>query len=355
METNPFRPSQKESYEQQLDLSAPTPKGLEETDDLVDVGLTSTLPTGAEQEQQPKFLETSASSLLTAGGALGPKVSGGTMGSSGTAATQGGAAGQTASSSSPGLFSRLCGWFSVEYYQPYFDVSSATVLDRIKHALMPHKSDLFASTSESPPDLWGAVWISLTLIFLIGATSNLNAFLAHSSSKEPWERDFRILSFASTMVFIYTFAVPLVMWGASLYVGVDPRPSLVRMIAIYGYAMVLFVPVSLLCVIPSAAFQWIIVLLAGGCSGVVLIRNLYTAFGTSYSALSQTDTEAQGSLTGDAASASRTKTSFLLISGAAVLHGVFSLMLKLFFFQGADLAATISDKDTDKGGKGGSA
>lgn len=286
---------------------------------------------------------------------MGPKVTGGPMGAStGSAAPSNstGSAAGNATPSSSGLFSRMCGWFSVEYYQPYFDVNTETVLERLKMAVSPHKPDMFATTAEAPVDLYGAFWTSLTLIFLIGATSNLNSYFAHSSSKEPWERDYNILSFASSMIIMYVVAVPFLLCGASLYTGLDPRPSLVKMIGIYGYVVVVFIPASVLCVIPSGVVQWIVVVVACLLSGVTLVRNLYTVFGTSYAALSQVDAEAQASLAGYGATATqRPKTSFLLIMGAAGIHGVFSLLLKLYFFQGADLAGTISDQTNPNGNK----
>jgi len=338
MAGNPFRPVQRESYEEQLDMSALPNKQVDETDELVDIGLSSSQQT-ADMMQQSKFLESSTSTATPTGGAIGPN---GTARESRSAAQ--GNSGQADAVNASGLFARLCTWFSVEYYQPYFDVSTTVVMERIKLAASPHKNDLFGSTDSSPPDLYGAVWVPLTLVFLIGAASNLNSFLVHNSETEPWERDFRLLTFAATMTFAYAIVVPVLVWAASLYVGVDPRPSLIKLIGLYGYSMTLFVPASLLCVIPYGAVQWIVVLVAGGLSGVVLIRNLYTLFGTSYSALSQTDIEVQTSE--DSSSASRSKSSFLLITGAAFIHVVFALMLKLFFFQGADLSSTINPNNS---------
>jgi hypothetical protein len=337
MDSNPFRPAQRENYEQQLDMSAPTARLVDEADELVDVGLSTSQTTVGAADTQPKFIESSTSSLLTAGGPIGPKSSSNALGGSQTqySSTGGGAA-----ATSPGIFSRLCGWFSVEYYQPYFDVNSATVVERIKCAASPHKSDIFESTPETAPDLYGAIWIALTLVFLIAASSNLNSYFVKSSSKEPWERDYRLLTFASTTVFAYSFVVPAIMWGVSLYVGVDPRPSLARLVAIYGYCLIVFVPASLLCVIPAAALQWIAVIVAGLWSGVVLIRNLYTVFGASYQALATGDAEAQTSLTGGGGPTARTRSSFALLAAAAALHALFVLLLKLFFFQGAEISIT---------------
>jgi hypothetical protein len=347
---NPFRPAKRETYEQQLDLAAPVPssKLVDDGTDLVDVGLagSTTTTTTNTSEQKPKFLESSSSSLLppNAGGPLGPSNT--LLGSSSTGNTNHGATGSATAEGSSMIGSRLCGFLSVEYYRPYFDVSSATVLDRIKNGCSPHKADLFGGSADAPPDLYGAVWISLTLVFLIGATSNLNSYFAHDSSKEPWERDYRLLTFASTMVVAYTFAVPLLIWASSLYVGVDPRPSLTKMVGIYGYSMFNFIPASLLCVIPLGGVQWVVVLAAGALSGVVLLRNLWTLFGTRYTALPQ-DTESQTTLNGVGAQSgdapARSKSAFLLLCGAAALHGVFSLLLKLFFFQGADFAEVVSE------------
>jgi hypothetical protein len=352
MDSNPFRPAVRETYEDQLDLST---KNEESEELLVDIGLTSnsTATINEQQQQQPKFLETSTSSLLTSGGQLGPNkiVSNTNLGNLNNSLPSAGGAGTGATS----FGSRLCGFLSIEYYRPYFDVSSQTVLNRIKGGMSPHKSDLFAVgispeevASPPPADLYGAVWIAFTLIFLIGATSNLNSYFAYDSkATEPWHQDYRLLSMATTMVLIYTFVIPLIFWGASLYVGVDPRPSLIKLIGIYGYTMSIFVPASLLCVIPVVWVQWIVVLIAGAISGIVLIRNLWTLFGQRYTALAQQDIESAGANLNGEAGPVRSKTVFLLICSAGAIHAVFSLLLKLFFFQGADLASAVVNPPKD--------
>ena len=355
MDPNPFRPVQRESYEQQLDLTGKDV--IDESEELVDIGLSSSTNTATAAgavaagaiANQPKFLESSTSSLLPPNGSLGPsnKLLGGSLGGIPTAVeiNQGGNNTGVGTATS-----RFCGFFSVDYYRPYFDVSSATVMKRMKGGMSPHKADLFSGSVDAPADLYGAIWISLTLVFLIAATSNLNGYFAHSSLKEPWERDYTLLTFASTMVLVYTFVIPLLLWAASLYAGVNPRPSLTKMIGVYGYTMTNFIAASILCVIPSAPVQWVVVILAGALSGIVLVRNLWTLFGESYGALGQ-DTEAQASLEA-ASTPSRSKSTFLLVCAAAATHAVFSLLLKLFFFQGADFADAVKD-DTSKTATGG--
>jgi hypothetical protein len=108
---------------------------------------------------------------------------------------------------------RLCAFLSVEYYRPYFDVDTGTVLQRLKSAVTPWNQDLFASTPESGPDMYGPFWVAVSLVFFIAGESNLNAYLAQQTGK--WERDFTLLSLAATMVLVYAFVVPAVWWGVA--------------------------------------------------------------------------------------------------------------------------------------------
>ena len=321
MSDNPFRPPKKETYEDQLDLSASP--NLLEGDLLEDVGLSQT-----ESVSQP-FLETSSN--LPSSGLIGPPKA---------AQPNAPVSSSEQANSSQGFFSSICGFLSVEYYRPYFDVSTALVFERMKNGMMPNKADIFGE--ESQPDLYGVVWISLTLIFLIGATSNLNSYLAHSTS-EPWERDYQLLSFAASVIFTYAFIIPIVLWGAVLYSGNSNgvRLSLIRIFAIYGYALTCFIPASMICAVPSAPLQWTTVAISGLVSGIVLARNLATTIGTSYSPLSQ-DIESQAPLSENNSGRNR---NVMIVSAALLVHAVFVLLLKLFFFQGAELAGIVNPGD----------
>ena len=283
---------------------------------LSNVDLSSEFFTDADSDPSASLLHSSAGALQPAGG---------TLSSATGAATSAGALGP-APGQDESRTARLCAFLSVDYYRPYFDVDTATVVGRIKSAATPGNQDVFASTQEAGPDLYGPFWVASALIFFIAGESNFNAYLAHSSGK--WERDFTLLSLAATMIYVYVFVIPICIWVFARSSGVSV--SLVKVVSLYGYALSSFIVASFLCIIPASWLQWIVVLLAMGLSGSVLFQNLR---GLLFANIGL-DVEAQGE-----SGPKRSMTAALMT--AMLLHFVFALLLKLFFFQGADFASGV--------------
>jgi hypothetical protein len=240
---------------------------------------------------------------------------------------------------------RLCGMFSVEYYTPYFEVTTVQVGARMKSALNPLQNDIFKSTYETTPDLYGPFWISTTLVFLIGMTSNLNSFLGKSNGSEnPYHKDYAILSIASTLVYAYVTLAPVAVFASTKYWATSSL-SLLRLFSVYGYAILAFVPASILCSIPSAPVQWIVVLLAILVSGIVLVRNLFGQLAGDGSSVGYDNLElgqvATGGGNGNGNGSSTNTRSVIAV--ALLLNTAFGVLLKLFFFQGAELSNVIED------------
>lgn len=244
----------------------------------------------------------------------------------------------------PTGFARICGFVSVDYYRPYFDVSTAVVVARIKKGVNPlGDPDIFSTTPDEPIDLYGSVWISTLLVFLIAATSNLNTYLSHAETQEPWDsRDYTLLTLAGTVVYTYAFLIPLIIWASCRYAGMTI--PLLKLLAVYAYGgLTPFIVVSVLCVIPSVAVQWILVVIACALSSWILWRNLYIMAAASrppssvhaYGGLDVEDTR-MGVVGGLVGGASRNGT--LWVYSALLVHVAFAVILKIFFFQGADVS-----------------
>ena len=342
--------------------------------ELHDLDLAGSLPASARRDEEEFYSAHSGASAL---GSDPTSAVGGVLGSTpapplGASASASGTSTTTTQSQSLGgqntLTSRLCGFLSVEYYQPYFEVSTAQVTARVKAGANPMQPDVFATSSEANPDLYGPFWIATTLVFVIGMTSMLNSYLAHSADAErPWERDYTSLTLAATVVYGYAILAPVAVWGAALYSGAAPTASTLRLWGMYGYSLVLFVPTALLCTIPSPAVQWLAVIAATAVSCVVLFRNLsfhfaqtgaanaqassYSAVPSSVAGLAGDDGAASSSSSGGGLAglgptvwdggAGSNKRARTIVLGALALHAVFAVMLKLFFFQGADLSGVL--------------
>ncbi|CAB4404070.1 unnamed protein product [Rhizophagus irregularis] len=191
--------------------------------------------------------------------------------------------------------------WSIEYYARYFDVDTTQVLERASKSLFP--KDNFVETVGSNPDLYGPFWIPTTVIFLLFVTATIAKFISDKDS--PY--DFIILSFGFAAIYTYSFGMPFIVWGALKYFGCSP--SLLDTIGLYGYSLTIWLPISIINIIPSDTVRWALVIVGFAISGFFITRNLYPI-------ISRADS----------------KTSRLLLIFVLAAHAAFALLLKFKFF-----------------------
>ncbi len=127
------------------------------------------------------------------------------------------------------------------------------------------------------PDLYGPVWVSITLVFVIGVTSNFASYLSSArvvpGATTAWVYDFSLVTTAALVIAAYVVGAPVLVWALLRYLGAPPRP-VTSIVSIYGYALVAFIPAAFLCMTPSPAANWVFISLACAVSAVTLARNL---------------------------------------------------------------------------------
>ncbi|KAI0080758.1 Yip1-domain-containing protein [Panus rudis PR-1116 ss-1] len=177
--------------------------------------------------------------------------------------------------------SKPTGFWTIEYYQPYFDVDTKTVLRRCYSTLLPTSSSYLTQHLTPAADLYGPFWTLTTLIFALFVCSSLASSIAAylsdpdaSSPTDPIEYDFGLLSTAVGLVYTYGLAIPVLLWLGLRYLGVGEW-SVVEAVAVWGYGQFIWIPVSLLCVIPIPLVRWILVGIAFLLSGYFLVANVY--------------------------------------------------------------------------------
>ncbi|GAB1520227.1 hypothetical protein RhiTH_003300 [Rhizoctonia solani] len=178
--------------------------------------------------------------------------------------------------------------WSIDYYQKWFDVDTVTVLARITHTMNPFSADpspftgppasqppfaFLPSSTDSKPDLYGPFWTLTTVIFALYVFSSFAASITSYLSAKPFEYDFALLSIGVSLVYAYGFGTPFAVWGALRYLGTEW--SIVEGIAVWGYAMAVWIPTAALCIIPIPILRWVLVGLAFGSSGWYITRNVY--------------------------------------------------------------------------------
>jgi len=167
-------------------------------------------------------------------------------------------------------------FWTIEYYQPYFDVDTNTVFKRCYSTLLPTSTNYLSTHLNPSPDLYGPFWTLTTLIFTLYLSSSLASSISSflSSPDSTFEYDFGLLSISVTLVYVYGIGLPVLIWIALRYMGVGEW-SVVEAVAIWGYAMFVWIPVSILCVIPVPILRWILVGIAFALSGYFLVANVY--------------------------------------------------------------------------------
>ncbi|KAL3838452.1 hypothetical protein ACJIZ3_023043 [Penstemon smallii] len=165
------------------------------------------------------------------------------------------------------------GFFNIYSYTQYFNVDTDIVLNRLISSLYPIQGD-FVSKIDANPDLYGLVWISTTLVFVIASLGNCATYLMHrrDDHSTPWNFDVSYLNMAAGSIYGYALIVPLAYYFLLQYLG--SSASLVRFWCLWGYSLFIFILSSFLLVIPVEFLRWTIILIAGAASASFVSLNL---------------------------------------------------------------------------------
>ncbi|KAH8106229.1 Yip1-domain-containing protein [Cristinia sonorae] len=238
------------------------------------------------------------------------------LGTDARASNPSGGASSRSNFDTEGTARKPSGFWTIEYYQPYFDVDTKTVLRRCYSTLLPTSRNYLSTTLTPSADLYGPFWTLTTLIFSLFVFSSLAASIAAymsdpeaSSPTDPIEYNFTLLSTAAGIVYAYGLGVPVLLWLGLRYLGVGEW-SVIEAIAVWGYGQFVWIPIALLCgVLPFAIARWSLCGIAFLVSGFFLVANVYPI-------LASADAKAVR----------------LLIILLVVLHAGIALCIKVLFF-----------------------
>ncbi|KAL8171554.1 hypothetical protein V2J09_023358 [Rumex salicifolius] len=165
------------------------------------------------------------------------------------------------------------GVFSISSYTQYFNVDTDVVINRLISSLDPVSGDFF-SKIDANPDLYGLIWVSTTLVFMIAAFGNVATYLIErvSDSSTSWSFDVSYVNLAVGIVYGYAIVVPLAFFFLIRYLG--SNANLVRYWCMWGYSLFIFVLSSILLIIPVEVLRWLIILVASGASACFVTFNL---------------------------------------------------------------------------------
>ncbi|NP_001297839.1 Yip1 domain family, member 2 [Esox lucius] len=226
--------------------------------------------------------------------------------------------GQEESSELLGGEKRTSAFWTFEYYQSFFNVDTMQVLDRVKGSVMPLPGRNFVRhTLRSSPDLYGPFWICVTLVFSVAISGNLSTFLrSMGDSQYHYRPQFHRVMIAAVVIFMYAWLVPLGVWGFLTWRQREERQqsgySFLETVCVYGYSLFIYIPTSVLWILPFEWLQWLLIVVAMVISGSVLVLTFWPVV--------RDDTKV---------------TAFGTVATILVLHALLAIGCKMYFFQTA--------------------
>ncbi|CAF3167785.1 unnamed protein product [Rotaria socialis] len=160
--------------------------------------------------------------------------------------------------------------WQIEYYQKYFQVDTQQVLERLIGSMTPRPNkSYFDSTIRQNPDLYGPFWVCVTFIVTVAISGNIVNYF-HQSDAE-FQIDFSKITLSAILVCFYWWMMPTSIYFFFRWRLNRIEYTFLELLCIYGYSLTIFIPISILWIIPIGWLQWTSTILASIISGSVLI------------------------------------------------------------------------------------
>lgn len=169
--------------------------------------------------------------------------------------------------------------WTFEYYQQFFDVDTSQVGRRLLGSFVPNPTKSFLDTHIRPsPDLYGPLWVCITLVFTIAISGDMADYITNrSSATYEWHAHFSNVTIAGVVIFAYAWIIP-----ACFYAFIHQRGNLggytfLELVCLYGYSLTIYIPISMLWMINVDWLRWVLVLVGLVLSSAVLLLALWPA------------------------------------------------------------------------------
>jgi len=210
-------------------------------------------------------------------------------------------------------------FWHIEYHKWMFNVDTKEVGLRVVRGFTPFPATFFQLMGNNP-DLYGPFWIATTLVFIMAATGNVANYLTALRKHEVdnWKYEFKNMPFAAGAIYGFLTVIPLLLWAVLRYYKTGM--TLIQIVCVYGYSFIIYLPVSIICIIPLDALRWGMIALAALLSTSFVISNFFVAL------------RQQQQL----------KIGILMLAVMALLHIGFALMTGIYFFKYHTPAQTVT-------------
>lgn len=242
--------------------------------------------------------------------------------------------------------------FRVGFYSRYFDINTEEFLGKIVGALNPlNKSSVVAAhNDDDPTELYGFFWINATIVFFMFVSStgaNLLAQWLHAGEDDQrYVYDFRLLTVSIMVFYGYAVVVPVVLYVVTTWgLKFSDRLSVTRMISIYSYAGLFWIPATVINVMLAvfisnkkhhmilSVLQWVLVGLTGAVSGLSVILKVRPIIVKNIVHGSRVEGEPlDASLNADEPHTRGERTSMVVLGALGFAHFAFAVTVKVVFF-----------------------
>lgn len=161
--------------------------------------------------------------------------------------------GKYISQKTSGVFGRL---------KLYFNVTTEDVIERLIFSLNPNRRE-FLNDIEGNPDLYGPIWLTISVSFFAFMLGSISSWLKHGSQ---YTYNFQSFVTAGILLSILVFGSPFAIY----FYKKAMAPSVLIMISFLGYSTSYLIPGCLLRLI-FGSFLGTILCLAIGCAGTYSI------------------------------------------------------------------------------------
>ncbi|EDR28487.1 protein YIPF1, putative [Entamoeba dispar SAW760] len=157
-------------------------------------------------------------------------------------------------------------FYKSEFYARWFNVDTMDVLKRMFWGLIPFFGNFFKQT-EGNPDLYGPLWIPLTVVFLAFFSGSLSSIIENAY-------DYKKLSIITGTVLLYIIFIPIILWAVCRFAFKIKNP-LVSYICLFGYSYTIYLIVIPLCAIPFWYIQIPLIIIGFLVMSITILKNMF--------------------------------------------------------------------------------
>ena len=137
------------------------------------------------------------------------------------------------------------------WLKKYFQIKSKDFVARIIQSIIPFNSKFYDLIS-SNPDFYGPFWIYTCFVILVSSCGALTRTIQGKRDSNFYQE---FIPTASILIYFIGFGVPILIALLSKIFG--GKINIAPVICVYGYSYTIFLPITIICSIPSQLLQWI--------------------------------------------------------------------------------------------------